>query len=184
MAWLLRLDSSLFTLLNNGLTSSILDVVMPFITDKSHFIGMGVIIIVIVLVRGKKKDIRTLILVAITVLLSDYVAVVFKEIFARIRPCHVLTEVRLLVGCGGSYSFPSGHATNIFSSMVLLSLRYKKYMPFFLAVAVAVSYSRVYVGVHYPLDVLGGAVLGTSVAFIFNWADKKGPRAIKKAIKG
>ncbi len=183
MAWLLRFDRSLFTLLNGRLTSPVLDAVMPFITDKSHFIGIGIIFILLVLLRGKKSEIRTLILVAITVMLSDYAAVLLKELFGRIRPCHALTGVRLLVGCGGSYSFPSGHATNIFSSMVLLSLRYKKYRPFFIAIAVAIAYSRVYVGVHYPLDVLGGALLGALVALAFDWADRKGLHALKKAIK-
>jgi len=183
MAWLYAIDSALFTLINGTLTSSILDVVMPFITDKSHFITLGVVAILLILLRGKKKEIRALIIIAIVVLVSDFMAAHLKDIFGRIRPCHALTGVRLLAGCGGSYSFPSGHATNIFAAMVFLSIRYKKYWPFFLTVAVAVAYSRVYVGVHYPFDVLGGAVLGTLVAIGINQADKKGLKTIKKAIK-
>ncbi len=183
MGWGAGLDTGLFRALNSGLTSSVLDVVMPFITDKSHFIALGVVIIVIVLLRGKKSDIRALVFVAITVFASDFVAMQLKEVFARVRPCHALEGVRLLVGCGGSYSFPSGHATNIFAAMVFLSLRYRKYTPFFLIVAAAIAYSRVYVGVHYPLDVLGGAVLGAFFGFLFYEVDKKGLRGLKKAMK-
>jgi len=183
MGWAATLDRALFRALNSGLTSGVLDVLMPFITDKSHFIALGVVVIAIVLIRRKKSDLRALVFVAITVLVSDFVATRLKDLFARVRPCHALEGVRLLVGCGGSYSFPSGHATNIFAAMVFLSLRYKKYAPLFIAVAVAVAYSRVYVGVHYPLDVLGGAVLGTFFGFIFFEAERKGLRAVKKAVK-
>jgi len=183
MAWILRLDTGLFTLLNGTLSSSVLDVIMPFITDKSHFIALGAVLILLILLRGKKKEIRALIIVAIIILVSDFMAAHLKDVFGRIRPCHALAGVRLLAGCGGSYSFPSGHATNIFAAMVFLSLRYKKYWPFFIAVAIAIAYSRVYVGVHYPLDVLGGAILGSLVALGINWLDKKGLHTIKKALK-
>jgi len=177
------LDTTLFRAINSGLTSPVLDVLMPFITDKSHFIALGVVIIVIVLLRGRKSDLRALVFVAITVLVSDFIAMELKLVFARVRPCHALEGVRLLAGCGGSYSFPSGHATNIFAAMVFLSLRYRKYSPLFLIIAAAVAYSRVYVGVHYPLDVLGGAALGSSFGFLFYELDKKGVHALKKAMK-
>jgi len=183
MTWLLRADTALFTFFNARLTSSVLDVVMPFISDKSHFILLGLLLIVLIIYKDKKAGLRTLIVASMAVILSDFLAAQIKDLVSRIRPCHALTQVNLLVGCGGSYSFPSGHAANIFTAMVFLSLRYKKYSPLFLAIAVAVAYSRVYVGVHYPLDVLGGAMLGTLTAFGFDWIDRKGLKIIKKAIK-
>jgi undecaprenyl-diphosphatase len=183
MDWVAGLDRGLFRTLNSGLAWGPLDVVMPFITDKSHFIALGVVVIAVLVIKGKKSDLRALVFVALTVLVSDFAATQLKDVFARVRPCQALTGVRLLVGCGGSYSFPSGHATNIFAAMVFLSLRYRKYAPFFIAAAVAVAYSRVYVGVHYPLDVLGGAVLGSFFGFLFYEAERKGLGAIKKAVK-
>ncbi|MFQ5428330.1 MAG: phosphatase PAP2 family protein [Thermodesulfobacteriota bacterium] len=183
MEWLSGLDTAIFFLINERLSSSVLDAVMPFITDKSHFIALGLIGVILILIKGKKAHKRTLILLAITVIISDFAAANLKELFGRVRPCHALEGVNLLVGCGGSYSFPSGHATNIFAAMVMLSLRHTKFMPFFLFAAAAVAYSRVYVGVHYPLDIIGGAILGTLVAFAIYWADKKGLKSIKKAIK-
>lgn len=66
---------------------------------------------------------------------------------------------------------PSGHATNIFAAMVFLTARYKKFFPLFLAIAFTVAYSRVYVGVHYPLDVMAGAMLGAVLALLFTKAE-------------
>jgi undecaprenyl-diphosphatase len=84
-----------------------------------------------------------------------------------------LDNINLLVGCGGSFSFPSSHATNIFAAMAWLSLHYRRHLPLFMIIALLVSYSRIYVGVHYPLDVIGGACLGTSVAFLFIVVEKR-----------
>ena len=99
-----------------------------------------------------------------------------KPWVGRIRPCNVLSGVNLLVGCSQSPSFPSSHAVNIFSSCLLLSYFYKKLTIFFLTIAFLVSYSRIYVGVHYPLDVLGGTVLGfmvfMSILIVYKILDK------------
>jgi len=170
-------------LINNTLSSSVLDVIMPFITDKSHLIIPVAILCILVVVRHKSSEIRTVIVLIITILLTDLMASVLKDIFMRIRPCHAIEGVRVLTGCGGSYSFPSNHAANITAAMAFISLRYKKYTIFFLSFAAAVSYSRVYVGVHYPLDVLGGAILGALIALIFHLIDKKGLKILKKVIK-
>lgn len=172
MAWVNGMDRGAFFLLNTRLTSGVLDAVMPFITDKSHFIAIGAVLVLVVLARRRTDEIRSLVFVALAVAAGDLAAMELKTLVARVRPCHALEGVRLLVGCGGSYSFPSGHATNIFAAMVLLSLKYRKYSPAFLAVALMIAYSRVYVGVHYPLDVLGGAVLGSAFGAAFYELDR------------
>ncbi|MFQ5353574.1 MAG: phosphatase PAP2 family protein [Thermodesulfobacteriota bacterium] len=183
MKWLQGLDTAVFFFINDTLSSSVLDVVMPFITDKSHFIAIGIIVLILIIIKGKQAHRRTILLVAITVIISDFAAAGLKVAFGRVRPCHVLDGVNLLAGCGGSYSFPSGHATNITAAMVMLSLRHRKYTPLFLFAAAAVAYSRVYVGVHYPLDILGGAVLGAVIAFALYFAEKDGLKAVKEAVK-
>ncbi|MFQ5480326.1 MAG: phosphatase PAP2 family protein [Thermodesulfobacteriota bacterium] len=183
MEWLRGIDTALFFIINKKLSSPVLDVVMPFITDKSHLLVPAVILLILVIYRHKKAEIRLTVLMIITILSSDFAASTLKEVFMRVRPCHVLEGARVLTGCGGSYSFPSGHATNIFAALVLLSLRYKKYTPFFLFCASLVAYSRVYVGVHYPLDVIGGAIIGAIIATTWHFLDKKGLKAIKKVIK-
>ncbi len=183
MQWLSHIDTALFMVINSTLSSSVLDVIMPFITDKSHLLAPAVILLILVVYRHKKAEIRLTVLLIITIISSDFMASLLKDVFMRVRPCHVIEGARVLTGCGGSYSFPSGHATNIFAALVLLSLRYRKYTPFFLLGASLVAYSRVYVGVHYPLDVIGGAIIGAIIATAWHFADKKGLKAIKKAVK-
>ncbi|NOS35486.1 MAG: phosphatase PAP2 family protein [Deltaproteobacteria bacterium] len=165
---IIGIDRAIFYLVNTRLTSSFLDFFMPFITSKSNFTVVMVILWVGGLIVGRWKSRQALILLLLVVTSSDFLSSsIFKELFQRVRPCVALDHVHLLVGCGGSFSFPSSHATNIFAAMVWLSLHYRKALPLFLIIALLVSYSRIYVGVHYPLDVIGGACLGTSIAFLF-----------------
>lgn len=168
------MDTGLFHLINSGLTTPVLDVVMPFITDFSNFHILAAAAVVYILARERKDGIRTVVFLVLAVAAGDLLSDSLKTVFMRARPCRAMEGVRLLVGCGPSYSFPSGHATNIFAAMVFLSLRYRRrYVPAFLLIAVLVSYSRVYVGVHYPLDVAGGAALGSALAFFFTGVDRR-----------
>lgn len=118
----------------------------------------------------------------LNVFLTDKTSVyLFKETFQRPRPCHVeelLNQMRLVKGyCGGAFGFVSSHATNTFGLATLIFLVLKRFSVWYglllFAWAVMVSYSRIYLGVHYPLDVLGGAVLGMFCGFITNYLYKK-----------
>lgn len=169
----MRFDTFLFYWINGRLASPVLDALMPFITEKFNFLGVIIIGAAVILVKGRRRDIRSLIIIVLAVLLSDYLSEVFKHLSGRIRPCNALAGARVLVGCTASFSFPSGHATNVFAAMVFLTMRYRRLAPFFLVFASAVAYSRVYVGVHYPLDILGGAALGTAVALAFHHAETR-----------
>jgi membrane-associated phospholipid phosphatase len=96
----------------------------------------------------------------VLVLCADGSATALRNLFHRIRPCHVLTGVRLLVGCTDSFSFPSNSAANVFALAAVVAVFHRKLaVPAFVTAAV-VGCSRVYVGVHYPLDVFAGAWLG------------------------
>lgn len=175
MNTILSLDTRLFHLINSGLDSRPLDVIMPFITRGSNFNLLIIAVIVIMLIRSKDRrgTLKGLALLVLLILVSDFLSTTFKGLFLRTRPCHTLGSVRLLVGCSGSYSFPSGHATNIFAAMVFLSARHKRYTAGFLVIALSVAYSRVYVGVHYPADVVFGALLGSSCALVFVLAERR-----------
>ena len=125
---------------------------------------MAVVLGVILWIRG---DRWVFVLLLIVLAFSDFTTLILKKTFVRPRPCHALEGIRLLVGCGSSYSFPSAHAANIFSTMGLLSLNYHRCAPFLITIAFLVAYSRIYMGVHYPFDVVSGMVLGSAYALVF-----------------
>lgn len=89
---------------------------------------------------------------------------VLKYIFQRPRPFLSLEGVNLLVAPPGSFSFPSGHAANAFASSIVIARKVSRLARPVLLLAVIIAFSRVYVGVHYPLDILGGALLGALCA--------------------
>ena len=169
MDHLLQTDTSLFYFINNTMQNSLFDRIMPVITDIHYWKIVILIVWLALIVKGGNKGRVAAILVIVVVGLSDLlIAQVIKPVVARIRPCNVLPHVNLLVGCGGleSYSFPSSHASNIFAAASFFGYKYKRLVAVFISIAILVAYSRVYVGVHYPFDVLGGAVIGVICAGI------------------
>ena len=166
MEWLYSIDLALFRLGNQVLVNPAGDWFFPFITDLKHFLVPYGLAALALMIFGKKKGIATVLLLAVAITLSDQISSsLIKPLFARIRPCHTLEDVRLLVGCGSGFSFTSSHATNNFAMAVLIGHFWKKARPYLLVWAALVAWSRVYVGVHYPSDILGGAVLGSLIAF-------------------
>ena len=106
----------------------------------------------------------TLWLTWIAVALADWTATAIKALVDRPRPFERYAEPQTLVPHSHDASFPSGHASTSFAAATMLSLAFPPLAPALLLLAAAVAFSRVYVGVHYPLDVLGGAALGALVA--------------------
>ena len=106
----------------------------------------------------------TSVLTAACVWTSDLLATVLKPLVGRPRPSERLEDADPLFGATVGSSFPSGHAATAAAGLIALALLTRKAVPALAALALLVSFSRVYVGVHYPLDVLGGAALGAVVA--------------------
>ena len=161
-----QIDHYLFVLINSKLANPVFDFLMPIITNGVIWrYPIGLAVLVLFIFGGKKGRLAAL-FGGILILLSDQTSShVLKPIFHRIRPCHVVEELRLLVNCSNSFSFPSSHATNNFAAAVFFSSKYRRATPYLFTIAVLVSYSRTYVGIHYPLDLAGGAVLGMFCAF-------------------
>ncbi len=173
------LDTSLFFLINKTLAYPFLDRFMVFITNKNRWIFLALGLFIAFREKKKERGLYIALAALASVGLADWISSSLKDVIGRIRPCNALEGVRLLVGCSGSYSMPSGHATNSFAvamPFLLLTKNRLKWLMLFLAALVA--YSRPYVGVHYPGDVLAGALLGSLIAIsivgFFRLADKKG----------
>jgi membrane-associated phospholipid phosphatase len=103
-------------------------------------------------------------LTVIALVLADWTSMGLKALIDRPRPPLRYAEPKTLVPVPHDASFPSGHAATSFAAATILSLAFPRFAPFLYVLAAAVAFSRVYVGVHYPLDVLGGAILGVLVA--------------------
>lgn len=177
-------DTALFHIVNTGTANPVFDVLMPFMSNKPYFMGFIAAVAIMAFISDWKKAVRVMIFFGITVAVADAAENSIKHLVARVRPCNALEGVRLIAWCSKSFSFPSGHATNIFASMVFLTARYKKFWPVFMTMAVSVAFSRVYLGVHYPLDVTAGAFLGTTIALGVSWADGRyTDRVIARVIK-
>ena len=106
-------------------------------------------------------------IIIISVGLADATsAQILKPFFARLRPSHELTEgIRILMGKGGQYGFVSSHAANVFAAAVVFGYFYPLYKSTYFIIAALVAFSRVYVGVHYPADIIFGGLLGFGLAW-------------------
>lgn len=164
------IDVDLFRFINSSLSNSVFDFIMPLITDLNKQRLVLVLVLVILLwmiIRGRRNVRMAAFLLIITIIISDQLSSsVIKHWFERPRPCHALQNVHLLVSCGSGFSFPSSHAVNNFAAALILAFFIPQTKWWFLGFAAIVSFSRVYVGVHYPSDIIGGAIIGLICAGI------------------
>ncbi len=169
------LDASLFFLINHGTGNPLFDVLMPLLSDRGYLLVFPPLLLAVAraLPRPGGRPAGSLRLAVLLLILpvamffaSDMLNDLLKDIFARHRPCQALEGVRLLVRCPRSFSMPSGHAIASFSFSVtffvisreVLSAAWRWYA---LVLAAMIAFSRVYIGVHYPSDILIGAALGS-----------------------
>ncbi len=165
-----RLDQQLFLFLNS-LNSPFCDQIMHAISGVLIWLPLYLAILIYLGVKYKRRFLIILLFIIIAATLSDQVSVLIKNNVHRLRPCHEpLLEglVHLVRGeCGGLYSFVSSHATNSFN-VALISLMFIKKRWFSISIvawAAIVGYSRIYLGVHYPGDVLCGSILGALIGW-------------------
>jgi undecaprenyl-diphosphatase len=163
------LDETLFRFINRDLSNPLFDKLMPFVSTLNEGLtGIAALLLLIsyIAYRFRKKSGWVLLGLVLSVGVSDLFAYrVVKPALQRPRPSFTLEDVQLRVERHSGYSFPSNHAANSFAGATLLSLIAPGIAPFFMTFAFIVSLSRVYVGVHYPFDILAGAMIGA----LFGW---------------
>ncbi len=160
-------DRALFERVNGAWQNGLFDRLMPFLSSDGNFKVLFVIVFVLLLVFGKRRERWAALLVIPLIALSDQLSSHFlKDAFHRVRPCHVLEHVHLLAGCSGSWSMPSSHAANSAAAAVHFMFFYRRWRIPLGLTAFAVGYSRCYVGVHYPADVLVGFLAGGASAAV------------------
>ena len=172
---LLDFDHNLFYFINSGLQNSFFNFLMPILRNSSTWIPFYLFFILFLIFnfRPRKSTIYTLFILS-CVLISDFTSsTLIKKAIKRERPCRVFQskeKVNVLVHCGSGYSFTSSHASNHFSLALFLFLTLaeiiKKYKWLLIIWATAISFAQIYVGVHFPLDVIAGAFVGTVVGIL------------------
>ena len=168
---LLRLDYKLFFYINNVWRNSVLDAIIPWLREPYIWAPLYLFLLLFVTINYGWRGFWWIVFFLVTFGLADQSSLYIKEAVGRIRPCRdplMQHFVRVLVVyCPGSGSFTSSHATNHFAlgTFCFLTFRHisKLYASLFFVWALLICYAQVYVGVHYPLDVIGGAVLGIMI---------------------
>ena len=170
MESLLSFDEQLFFLVNGEWSNAFFDAILPTMRNKLTWVPLYILVAGFLVWKYKMQSIPIILLAAATVGLADFVSSsMIKQWVVRPRPCNtpeLAEQIRLLIECGPGYSFTSSHAANHFALAAFFGFFFKKMR--WIAVAGfiwagIISYSQVYVGVHYPLDVFFGAVLGVLI---------------------
>jgi len=167
VTWLLTQDGIWFNYINHNLQNPFFDLLMPLVSalGEGGLVWLFILFLLAIFGNGtgrKAAFLGTVALVASFFLLDE----ALKALVARPRPFLHFTDARLLVALPHSFSFPSGHASTSFATAAAIFLKHKRVGGCALVLAALIAFSRVYVGVHYPGDVLAGAVLGTVIALL------------------
>ena len=168
------LDQSLFFSINHGLSNNFFDWIMPMVRNRYFWIPLYVFLAVFFISNYRKTGFIILAFLGLTFAFADYSASsMVKPAVKRLRPCNdtaINSEVINRISCGPGYSMPSAHASNHFAiAFFLIFVFYRKWkwiFPLAFFWAFIIGFAQIYVGVHYPLDILMGAILGIIVAYI------------------
>lgn len=164
------LDIKIFYFINHVFKNVAFDFLMPILTEMGSVTFTFCIGLLCLFFRKKEIKVTGVFLLA-AAFIGNYVVASLKDTFMVLRPFAALKDVYNLIGAGG-YSFPSGHASNAFLSATILSLQVRRKI-FIYLLALTVAFSRVYLGVHYPSDIIAGAALGLAIGCLFVFLYRK-----------
>lgn len=171
---LIQWDHSLFRVINTGFTNPVFDAIMPFLRNSVYWLPLYIFLIAFVSINFKVKGLWWIVFFLVTVALCDMTGTKgFKYTFERTRPCNnpeFFDHLRLLVNCPSGFGFTSNHAANHFGMATFIFLSFRRLFRFWPGFAFfwagSIAFAQVYVGVHYPSDVICGALLGITFGFI------------------
>ena len=192
MEWLLELDTRLFLSIN-GWHNPTWDGIMWWISGKFTWWPFYLLILIYLGATKKLQLLPMLVFIVLGITLTDQTSVhLFKNVFHRLRPCHepLLDGIVHLVNdkCGGQYGFISSHAANAFGvAMLVIRWVKKRWVTLIMILwALLIGYSRIYLGVHYPGDVIAGGLWGAACGWIlgllYQWLIKRLPFQWKKYV--
>jgi undecaprenyl-diphosphatase len=174
---LAELDATLLVWIHSHLHNEVLDWLMPVFREKWTWLPLYIFLIAFMLLNFGKRGGLWILFFVFAIICADTISTrVLKYQVKRVRPCHteqVAERLEILVSCGGTYGFVSSHAANHFAMAAFIfftlgrAVRRVRWPVMIWAGLVA--FAQVYVGVHYPLDILGGAVLGLSLGWLLAW---------------
>lgn len=174
------IDLSIFYLVNHSLSSRFLDRFFSLITNVNNWYIAYIILLGISFKMGGFRGKIAVLFVILLILFTDQIGHnILKEIFQRIRPCNALANAFAPLGCNGTYSFPSNHALNNFAAATFFSMLFPKFKWVLFTTAFLVALSRVYLGLHYPSDIIGGAIIGSAFGYAFALAELKLEKQLK-----
>jgi undecaprenyl-diphosphatase len=188
--WLNKIDTQLFLSLN-GKHSPFFDAFFTLFTTMETWFPLYVLILIIIFKKYRQQGVWILLFFVLTIVLSDQLSGLIKDLVHRLRPSQdplLAGKVNIPASQGGLYGFVSGHAANSFALTFLLGFlsRNRKLFLILFAWSLVICYSRIYVGVHYPLDVICGGTLGALIGWsmyklliLFDWRFQQ--KTIKKA---
>ncbi len=172
-------DAALFQCINSSLSNPVFDALLPWFREKWFWMPVYLFVAAFAIINFRKRGWIILLGLALAAGLADFTSsTLVKKNVQRLRPCNdveMIDHVQLRVPCGGGYSFTSSHAANHFAAAVFLIGMFgglaRWVRPTALIWAGLIAFSQVYVGVHYPGDVLCGAALGAAIGWwaVFTW---------------
>ncbi|MFZ0454021.1 MAG: GNAT family N-acetyltransferase [Ignavibacteriaceae bacterium] len=163
-----HIDIEILYFFNHSLSSHILDRFFSTITNVNNWFIAYIILLFISFFKGGVKGKIAVLGVILLIIFTDQFSYhILKDIFHRPRPCISLTDIITPLGCNGTWSFPSNHAVNNFAAATFYYILFPKLKWVLFITAALVSISRVYLGLHYPSDILGGAVIGSAIGYLF-----------------
>lgn len=171
--YIVELDYNVFHFINQNMQNNFFDAVIPVLRNKYTWIPIYIFIFIVLIKKYKFNAIYLILFLICCFGITDFCNYqIFKPLFQRERPCYnTLLEVRLLLdSCGGKWSFPSSHAANHAAlSVGLLFIQISKNTILNCIIifwAIIVGFAQIYVGVHYPSDIIVGFLVGISIAFL------------------